>query len=918
MPDWHAEIRRRLARSGLRPTREMEIVEEIGQHLEDRYTGLRALGALEEEAEARAWRELEDSDVLGRAISRVESPAPLNLPPPGAPPSGGWLGTLWQDIRYSGRTLRSSPAFSLTVLLAVALSIGPVTAILSIGNWLLWRPHPGVTDARSLAVVWFGQWRQNGASIGISASGVSYENLADIRSRARSITGIAGVIGSSPSLSVAGGLTRQIEAELVTADFFDVLGVRVSAGRSFTPDEDRGPFGSPVVVISHRLAQSAFGSAQGALGKSIALNSRPFSVIGVAPPAFGGTSTTAGVEAWLTGATWPYLSHVKEPRVRSREDGFFYAFVVRAAPDRTFAEVESELKVLARQLADFHPAENKKFLGVAPRVFPGLGLTPLRRAHTRTTVSTMLAVGAVLLLLGCANVANLLIFRTARREHEIAIRKALGASRSRLMQLQMMESWLLSVAGAILGLALAVYVKQLIETLLFPQPPGMSFTVPMDMRVLGLTVAVALATGTLAALAPGWLMSRTRGLSALGRATVTWGRARKLRGSLAVLQLALSLTLLVSALLLVSTLRNLRAVDLGFDPNRVSVVTFSLDEHGYDSGRALAYHRDVLPALQATGEFETVSLSARTPFGPGSSVRVIPPGGDSKASLSVLANGVSDSYFRLLSIPIVRGRAFTFEEALAADERGPLIVNERLALQLFRTVDVVGRTVRLAPTGETPEQELVIVGVARNSRWRSITREPDPFMYRPFGQFRFGGTSGVYMIRSALSARRVGDIANSIAARTASAIPLSSPQPLTTGIDRELSQQRVFAWMLSLLAVLGFALAALGLYGLIAQSTIERRREFGIRLALGAVQWDILRLVARYAVAVSSLGVLVGLSLSYFSTGVIQRMLFGVSPLDPHVYFTAIATLLLVVAVACVTPALRAVRVQPVEVLRAE
>jgi ABC-type antimicrobial peptide transport system permease subunit len=164
----------------------------------------------------------------------------------------------------------------------------------------------------------------------------------------------------------------------------------------------------------------------------------------------------------------------------------------------------------------------------------------------------------------------------------------------------------------------------------------------------------------------------------------------------------------------------------------------------------------------------------------------------------------------------------------------------------------------------------------------------------------------------------VGDIANSIAARTAGAIPLSSPQPLTTGIDRELSQQRVFAWMLSLLAVLGFALAALGLYGLIAQSTIERRREFGIRLALGAVQWDILRLVARYAVAVSSLGVLVGLSFSYFSTGVIQTMLFGVSPLDRHVYFTAIATLLLVVAVACVAPALRAVRVQPVEVLRAE
>ncbi len=202
--DWHAEIRRRLMTLALRPTREMEIVEEIGQHLEDRYTGLRALGASEEEAVARAWRELDDSDVFGRAISRIESPAPVNLPPAGAPHSGGWLGTLWQDIRYSGRTLRSSPGFSLTVLLAVALSIGPVTAILSVGNWLLWRPHPGVTDARSLGVVWFGQWRQNGVRVGFSPSGVSYDDLADIRSRARSISGIAGVQESSASLSVPG------------------------------------------------------------------------------------------------------------------------------------------------------------------------------------------------------------------------------------------------------------------------------------------------------------------------------------------------------------------------------------------------------------------------------------------------------------------------------------------------------------------------------------------------------------------------------------------------------------------------------------------------------------------------------------------------------------------------------------------
>lgn len=826
--------------------------------------------------------------------------------------SGGPLATLWQDIRYSGRTLRSSPAFSVTVLLAVALSIGPVTAILSVGNWLLWRPHPGVTDARLLAVVWFGRWRQNGPSVSFSPSGVSSAALADIRSRARTITGIAGVQEEMSSVSVPGGPPREAGTAVVTADFFDVLGVRLTTGRSFTLDEDRPPSGSPVVVIGHALAQSAFGSAHAAIGKSVTLNSRPFTVVGVAPPSFAGISNTGGIEAWLTGATWAYLNHVNEPR-----DGF-YGFVVRAAPNRSFAEVEHELTLLAGQLADVPATEKTEAPGVAPRVFPGLGLPPMTRAGTATMVSTMLTVGGVLLLLGCANVANLLMFRVARREQEIAIRQALGASRSRLMQLQLMESWLLSIAGGTLGLMLAVYLKQLIEHLLFPRPVGTSFSVPMDMRVLGLTVAVAVTTGTLAALAPGWLVTRSRGLSALGRATVTWSRAPKLRGSLGVLQLALSLTLLISALLLVATLRNLRAVDLGLDPHGVSAVNFNLDAHGYDSRRAMTYHRDVLPALQATGEFQAVSLSTRAPFGSRSGVGVIPPGADPGAPVSVAANGVSDSYFRLLSIPIVRGRAFTFEEALADGGHGPAIVNERLARQLFRTVDVVGRTVRLARIAANPERELTIVGVARDSHWRSIASEPDAFLYLPFAQFRSAGTSGVYMIKSTLPVHRVGEIANAIAARTASAIPLSAPRSLTTGIDRELSRQRVFAWMLSLLAVLGFALAALGLYGLVAQSTIERRREFGIRLALGAAGWDIVRLVARYAVAVSTLGVLLGLALSYFGTRMIRSMLFGVSPLDPSVYLAAIVTLLGVVALACMGPAVRAVRVQAVEVLRAE
>ena len=236
------------------------------------------------------------------------------------------MATLGQDIRYAGRTLRAAPAFSIAVLLAVALSIGPVAAILSVGNWLLWRPHPGVSDARSLAVVWFGRWRQTATGVSVSPSGVSADGLAGIRSRARSVTGIAGVQESSAALAVAGAAPREAGAATVSADFFEVLGVRLSAGRSFTPDDDCGPAGSPVVVVSHGLAQSAFGSAQAAVGQAVTLNSRPFTIVGVAQPSFNGITHAGGIDVWLTGATWPYLNHLARP-----PGEFFYAFVVRVA-----------------------------------------------------------------------------------------------------------------------------------------------------------------------------------------------------------------------------------------------------------------------------------------------------------------------------------------------------------------------------------------------------------------------------------------------------------------------------------------------------------------------------------------------------------------------------------------------------------
>jgi putative ABC transport system permease protein len=381
----------------------------------------------------------------------------------------------------------------------------------------------------------------------------------------------------------------------------------------------------------------------------------------------------------------------------------------------------------------------------------------------------------------------------------------------------------------------------------------------------------------------------------------------------------LSLTLLTAALLLVATLRNLLSVDLGLDPAGITVLGVELDEHGYDETRAMAYHREVLPALESSGDFETVSLSGLVPFGSTFGVRLIPPGGDPRAPLSVAANGITENYFRVLSIPLIRGRVFTRQEVFASSDLSmPAILNETLAQRLFGTVDALGRTVRLARTQLNPEQEMIVVGVARDSRWRSLMSAPDPFLYQPFGQFTRQSTSGIYMIRSRLPPTRVVELATAIAARIASSVPFAFPRPLRTGLDRQLSEQRLFAWMLSLLAALGFVLASLGLYGLVSQTMLERRREFGIRMSVGAAAVDIVRLVARYALTIAFVGVTFGLSLSYFGTRIVRKMLFGVSPLEPGVYLVAILILVLVVLLACIGPAVRAVRVQPVDVLRAE
>jgi predicted permease len=922
MSVWRRELIQRLAGLGLKPEREAEIVEELGQHLDDRVRELVALGAEPADARAAAMADLDAPGELARRLVDLV-PRPLNLPPPGAPSRGRWLQARWQDTRQALRWLRRSPAFTVAVIVTFGLTIGPTTAMLSIGNWLLWRPTPGVVEPDRLGVVWVGQWRTRGTSVSFSPTGgLSYLNLDDLRQASKTLTGITGVQEGSASLAVGDLAPSVAGAGWVTADFFEVLGVRVAAGRSFRPEDDQLPAGAQVTVISDGLARRAFGTAGGAVGGRLMLNGRPMTIVGVLPPAFAGTGPFSRVDVWYPGATYAYVNHFGgPPRWTTRADGLFYSFIVRLAPDASFATAQAELDVLVRGLAVRHPKENRELESVRAKLFEGLGPPVMQRERYQRLVSILLAVGGALLLLGCANVANLLMVRSVNRRREHAVRLALGASPGRLLLLHFTEALLLAIGGAALGVAIAVWLKQFVVALLLPTVAGGPLlTVPLDLRVLAMTIGLSIGCGLAAGFVPALLSARSKSTAAIGDGG---GRSvtgiRRLRAGFAVAQLALSLALVTGAFMLLATLRNLNGIDLGFDPEGVTTHGIDPSRHGYPPDRASVYSRTLLESLHSAAGFESVAISALAPFGSGRTMRLQDPTAPDRDPIEVYANAVSRAYFDVLGMPIVQGRAFTDTEALtAAGAASPAILSRKLARRLFGESDPVGRQVVLPRTSRRAAQELTVVGVAPDVHWQSVTEDSELFLYLPFTSPEFGIRSATLLVKSPLPVGEVIQRVEAAAKDVDPTLPIQYSRTLQTSIDRSQSDRRVFAWVLSILGWLALVLAAVGLYGLLAQSVAERTREFGIRMAIGSGRTQIFTLVLKQAMWIGALGTALGGGLAFAGSRLVEAQLFGVTRLDPGVYVASAVALAIVVLLAGLWPARTATRIEPVEALRVE
>lgn len=922
MRDWTHDLRPRLEPFHLPPGDELQIIEEVSRHLDDRVAELERAGVAADEARRLALSEVSDEELTREGWGRIRSQRPL--PVPGVASRGQWLRSWWQDIRYTIAVLRRAPLFAGTVIAALALTIGPTTAILSIGNWLLWRPTPGVVAPDRLAVIWFGEWRSERS---VMPRGVSSQNLSDLRDASDTMADIAGWQESTAALAFEGGAARTIEVGSAAANFFDLLGVRAVAGRTFTEADDQPPYGSPVVMLSAGTARRLFGSADAAIGRSVSINGGPMSVVGVVPSEFAGMRPFSRVDVWYPGHADYRVRHFNAEMMEGRADrgnGHFYTFVARLRPGATFDALQAELDVRVPTLVERFPKENAGFAAARARVYAGLGPMELQRNILAGFVRNLLLVGGVLLLLGCANVSNLLLFRGVSRQHERAIRVALGASRSRLLRLLLLESCTLSLVGAAVGTVLAVSTQHLLQVLLLPELGDASadVTLPLDLRVLGATLGVSVACGLISGMVPAWIGSSTRITWVLARGgSRTSHRGTRLRASFAALQLALSLALVINALLLVATLQNLSSIDAGLDSRDVSVHYVDLADYGYTTDAATAYSEQLLGRLTSDPAFEFASISAGHPPRAVYHDRIAAPDGADLPPIDVWHDFVTDDYFRTLRQPFLSGRAFSRDEVLATTDAGtiPTVLGEALAHRLFGQERALGRRVRLP---DDPARDFVIVGVVRDVRGPEavLSGQAPLTIFTPFSysrDFPFA-MRPVVMVRSS---RPVHEVAARVLSHVAALDPtlaLLPPRLLSDVLSAPLTRRHVYAWVLSLLGATGFLLAAIGLYGLLAQMVSERSRELGIRVALGAARRHVMGLVMRQALTVAAAGGLVGLGLAALGSRLLESQLFGLNRLEPWVYLVSSAALGAVVVIAALRPATVATQIEPIEALRAD
>jgi predicted permease len=810
--------------------------------------------------------------------------------------------TLWQDIRFGFRILFKSPAFTLVAALSLALGIGANTAVFSIINDSLLKPLPVEEPERLLSL--FTTDAKNPGNLE-----TSHLNYIDYRDQNQVFSGLLAYTFAQVSLT-RGETSEPVFGLVVSGNYFDVLGVKAAMGRTFMPHEDKTPGAHPVVALSHRLWQRRFGGDPNLVGKTISLNRHDFTVVGIIPEGFTGTDLGPGPDLWV-----PMMMHEQaQPGFDwyNERRGLFLFLIGRLKPGVSASQAQASLKVFADQLAQSYPKDNN---GRGARVVPLLQarIDPDGSGQLLLASGVMMAVVALVLLIACANIANLLLARASARRKEIAVRLALGAGRARLIRQLLTESLVLSLVGGVIGFLVAFWAKDLLRSF---DPVGGGPNAPpiatLNFRVLGFTLLVSLLSGVIFGLAPALQASKPDLVLTLKGETSALARRAfgfNLRKALVVIQVALSLVSLISAGLFVRSLRNAQAVNPGFITDNILLAGFNLGREGMDRSQGVNFQRQLVARASSLPGSQSVTIASSRPFGGGIFRSVFLEGeAPDERGVLVQLNNVGLRFFETLGIPLITGRDFTERDA----ENAPhvVVVNETMARRFWPNQSAVGK--RFKFFGEEFYRE--IVGVARDTKYNGLTESNTPFIYVPLLQNY--ADAGTLHVRAAGDAAQITAAVRGVVKELAPSLPLLEVQTLSDRIDQSLNGQRSQTRLLAFFGLLALLLSSIGIYGVMAYSVAQRTREIGIRMALGARSQNVLSLIIKQGMALVVSGVALGLIAGFVVTRLIGSLLFGVTAADPMTFAVTSLLLVGVAALAGYLPARWATKVDPLIALR--
>ncbi len=821
--------------------------------------------------------------------------------------SAGWeslVETLWQDLRYGARLLRKNPGSTAAVVIALALGIGLNTTVFTFVNALLLRPPAGVNAPDRLLEVWIHNPRSSGAEGYLPLTYPDYLYYCDHN---QSFGEMLAFDGDPESVIWnKSGEGQVVMGQLVSGNFFSLLGVNAVLGRTISPEDDRPTNSQPVVVLGHAFWQQSFGSDPMIVGKALMLNGVNYSVIGVAPAGFAGL--LVGIEPDFWAPTTMVEQITRDKGRLSNWHGHWLIAIGRLKPEASVSGARAEVSVLEHQIELDHP-DLKRNLDAT--VFPASLIPGPYRIYVSAFTALFMAVFGLVLLIACANVASFLLARATGRTREMAVRSALGAGRGRLIRQMLVESTLLSGLAGLAGLILAYWTAPLLLAL---KPASLPITLrlPVDWRVLVFTMVVSMICGVAFGLTPALRSARVQVASNLKDETQPAGyRKSRLRSMLMTGQIATCAVLLVGASLCVRSLRNASSIDPGFNTQYVIAATLDPASPGYSEAQVRGFYEQLSQHVRVLPGVTAASFVNHLPLGPAREqtavTDVMSPGPNKKDAVPIDVLRVAPGYFQTMSIPLLRGRDFASSEGEARS--GVTIINEALAKRLWKNQDPVGRRISFHEEKVGTE----IIGVVKTGKYRTLGEDPIPVAYLP-----------QLPPRRTLVVRTSGDPAPLLDTVRRE---IHSVDPHIAATDLETMQQymtlplfpaRTTGVLLGVSGFLALALTSIGLFGVISYIVSQRTHEIGVRMALGARQGDVLRLVVRHGLFLTVIGLVVGLGISFGAAQLLSSLLYGIAPTDPTTFIGAALVLCVVVVLACYIPARRAMRVDPIVALRYE